>query len=493
MKSPKILYFRTNKEIELPKSPKLCEIRKYSVMRMIEKAPANLNIHSLDRDRLTTFIFDQEFNDLVTKVNENYSYWDKVKYVPTTNKFTPQDVWLVAKIRRLNTPFKISFGKYNFSWFLNARIQEMLHLFDMNIGGSLEARSLIPSDEKNRYLISSIMEEAIASSQIEGAVTTRRQAKEMLRKNISPKNKSEQMIVNNYKTIQRILEMKDEPLTIQNLMEVHQLVSFNTLEGKEEEGSVRKSNDIKVIDVIDGEVIHHPPDAAELNDLLNELCTFFNNDSKDLFVHPIIKACIIHFMIGFIHPFTDGNGRTARALFYWYLLKKGYWLTEYLSISRLILRSKEQYARAFIYTEVDDNDLTYFISYKLRTMRLAYNSLREYIQRKLDEKRQVSEFIKLEGVNERQALILKWLYEEPSLLLTVREVETRLAIANQTARTDLQDLVHKQFLEIISMNKKTQAFVRSNDFERLIKRKRKSNHRDNSGFIDMQGQFIFND
>lgn len=439
-------------------------------MKFFEKI-LPLSLVTIGSDRLVELLNDPDFNSLINTINENYYYWDKVKYLEMPEGIQPVEVWSFAKFRRLQSPYKIKFGQYKFGWFLPTKIQQSLHLFDLHIGGSLETRSLIPANDKNRYLISSIMEEAIASSQIEGAVTTRKHAKEMLRKSLTPKNKSEQMVLNNYITIQKILTIKDEALTVEKLLEIHKLVSTDTLDEKEEEGAIRKSDDVNVVDIMDGEIVHYPPHVSELPQLLEDLCEFFNNDNPSLFIHPIIKGCIIHFMIGFIHPFTDGNGRTARALFYWYLLKKGYWLTEYLSISRLILRSKTQYAQAFLYTETDDNDLTYFIAYKIRTMKLAYDSLREYIQRKIEEKKQVSEFLKLEGINDRQALILKWMYEEPSLLLTVKEVETRLAVSNQTARTDLQNLFNEGFLEQIDINKKTVAFGKSAAFDVELKRK----------------------
>lgn len=435
-------------------------------MRQIEKSPG-LNLHNMN-DIITKLVTDKSFAEIINDVNENYYYWDKIKYLPLPDNISPEDVWTIAKIRRLSSGFKVRFGNYQFTWFLTGRIQQLLHIFDMNIGGSLETRSLIPKDEKNRYLVSSIMEEAIASSQIEGAVTTRKQAKEMLRKNKAPQNKSEQMIFNNYQTIQKILEIKEENLTPQKLLEIHKLISNHTMT-EEAEGAFRKTNDVNVVDVIDGEIIHHPPNEEEIENLVKDLCNFFNEETEDPFIHPILKGCIIHFIVGFIHPFDDGNGRTARALFYWYLLRKGYWLAEYLSISKLILKSKGQYARAFIYTETDDNDLTYFINYKLKTMKLAYQSLREYIQRKIEEKRQLSEFIKIDGINERQALILKWYYEEPGLLLTVKEIETRMAVSNQTARTDLQELSNNGYLDSIKINLKTQAFTKNDKFEELLK------------------------
>ncbi len=435
-------------------------------MRPLEKIPLQYDMPST---RIVELFTDPEFNKLVNRINEEYVYWDKVKHFPMPDSVEPKEAWFVAKYRRLLSPFKIKFGVYQFGWSLPIRIQQQLHFFDMHIGGSLESRSLLPADDKNRYLISSIMEEAIASSQIEGAVTTRKHAKEMLRKKRSPKNRSEQMIVNNYHTIQRILELKEEALSPTKMLEIHKLVTAGTLERAEDEGAFRKSNDVHVEDVMDGEIVHFPPDHGQLEVLMADLCSFFNTDQSEIFIHPIIKACILHFMIGFIHPFVDGNGRTARAIFYWYLLKKGYWLTEYLSISRLILRSKNQYARAFIYTETDDNDLTYFISYQVRTMKLAYDSLKEYLERKINEKKRVSAFLKMDNVNERQALMLKWMYEEPQLLLTVKDIQGRLNVSNQTARNDLQGLVEEGLLEITHINKKTKAFGKSGSFDELIR------------------------
>lgn len=442
-------------------------------MKKIEVAPNRNEILQSLTPEIYNRLMQPECTDLINNINENYYYWDRVKHLKTPEGISNEMIWAFVKIRRQSAPYSYKIGNYSFYWFLSSRMQELLHLFDLNIGGSLESRSLIPKDDKNRYLISSIMEEAIASSQIEGAVTTRKKAKEMLRKNIPPRNKSEQMIMNNYVTIQRILAIKDQDLTPALLREVQQFVSRDTLESPEYEGHFRQSNDVNVVDVLDGEIVYSPPDYHEIDGLIHELCDFFNSNSSGPFVHPIIKGCIIHFLIGFIHPFVDGNGRTARALFYWYLLKKGYWLTEYMSISRLILRSKEQYARAYLYTETDENDLSYFIGYKLRTMKLAFDSLRDYIQRKLDEKKQLNEFIILEGVNERQAQILKWFNEEPSLMMTVREVETRMAIANQTARNDLNGLVKLGYLVAIGVNKKQQAFIKSPQFVQKVHSQKK--------------------
>lgn len=405
---------------------------------------------------------------VLSEIHEQYNFWDKVKH-KAVGDIPAEDIWMMAKLKRMGGYTHLKFGNYHFRWTVNNMLQGYLHFLDLNIGGSLESTSIVSREDRNRYLISSIMEEAIASSQIEGAATTRQKAKEMLRKNTKPTNKSEQMIMNNYVTIQKILEIKAEPLNKDNLLALHKLVTSNTMVAVSEEGAFRADNDIDVIDAATGEVVHHPPDVAEIDALLNDLYVFFNEDNEDQFIHPLIKGCIIHFMIGYIHPFADGNGRTARALFYWYLLRKGYWLTEYLSISRLILRAKAQYARAYQYTEIDDHDLTYFLLFNLKTTKLSFEELRSYIQRKNEEKMKLSNFMKIDSITYKQALILDWFYKEPALLLTSKEAENRLAVSTVAARKNLMHLVEMGYLSLIDLDKKKNGFIRSEQFEELVR------------------------
>jgi len=276
------------------------------------------------------------------------------------------------------------------------------------------------------------------------------------------------MIMNNFITMRYITQCKNDDLTPENLLKIHKLISNKTLDNSEEEGQYRTNDEIFVQDMMKGENIHQPPPYNELNKLIKDLCNFFNHDTND-FIHPIIKGCIIHFMIGWIHPFTDGNGRTARALFYWYMLKKGYWLTEYLSISRIIKDTKNQYEKAYLHTEKDDNDLGYFITYHVKTMIKAYDALKDYISRKQREVVQAAKFMTIPGVNDRMAQILKIIHDDPDRVLNSKEIEKRFNISNFTARQDLKGLVELGFLQIIQVNKVKQNFIKSKMFERNLK------------------------
>ena len=249
-------------------------------------------------------------------------------------------------------------------------MQQKLHYLDFNFGAGLQKEQLLSDLDKHQYLSNALMEESIFSSMIEGATTTRVKAKDMLRKGKKPNNKSEQMILNNYKTIQYISENKSEEITIHKLFEIHKLVTENTLE-EENCGVFRNTNEVLVMNQITGEIVHTPPSFKKLEELMQSFCDFFNNNPKEEFIHPIVKASILHFLIGYIHPFVDGNGRSARALFYWYLLKNGYWLTEYLSISRVILKTKTQYEKAYIYSEIDEMNVSYFIHYQVKVLTQA--------------------------------------------------------------------------------------------------------------------------
>lgn len=412
----------------------------------------------------------EEIED-VYKVEVDYPYWDKFKVKTKDHKFESRLLWKFMKLNRNRSISRLQISKVNgFDFVYNTprNVQEWLHQFDLNLGGTLEGKSIVPEKEKERYLISSLMEEAIASSQLEGAVTTREVAKNMLRESRKPKNHSERMILNNYLTIREILKYQDQKLTPELILRLHEIVTRETLDDANNEGRFRTNNDVKVVDHITGEVFYTPPDCIHLDQLMNDFCYFANAEGSQEFIHPIIRGIILHFLIGYIHPFVDGNGRLARTIFYWYLIKKGYWLIEFMSISRIIIRSPSQYARAYLFTEYDGNDLTYFIDFNLKSMDLALKSLKEYIKRKQQEKHQLFELIKSGNFNERQAEVIKQVLIKGDQSLTFNEIQSKFGITYQTARTDLLDLEVKGYLISKAIGKKFR-FYKSDQFEEKIK------------------------
>lgn len=430
----------------------------------VEPAP---KLDSQKQFEAVQMLTKSQMQPLFQKINGDYLYWDKVKYI-APKEIDKEILWQAVKIQRQLNAQDIQFGNYYFHFTITKNMQALLHDFDMNLGGSLGTKSIIPNTDKNYYLISSIMEEAIASSQMEGASTTRRIAKDMLRKQLKPTNKSQQMIVNNYETINKISKNKFMDFSKEVLLDIHHSIVNKTLDSTEDEGVFRKKDDIYVVDGISGLVAHTPPSYTEIDNMITDLCNFANNDNDSNFIHPIIKGIIIHFVLAYIHPFADGNGRTARSLFYWYLIKKGYWLTEYLSISRIIYTNKTSYEKAFLYTENDGNDLSYFIQYHLNVMKKAFEELKKYLQRKIDEQQNLLRFSGISNINERQRYVLRTISESKRTFFTPKELATQFDISVKTARTDLQSLVDMGFLSPTHLNKRAVGYIKSEQFDSLL-------------------------
>ncbi len=437
---------------------------------LVEPAPSCLQADAETiGQKAFSLLMNPEFQTLVRRINKDYLYWDKAKY------YRPQEVepavfWASIQLMRQANMRTLQFGKHSFSYTTTDSMQSLLNQFDMLCGGMLNAPSIIPEQDKQMYLVSSIMEEAIASSQMEGANTTRKVAKEMLRKQQTPRNKDQQMILNNYETIRYISEHKDEEFSLPNIKIIHSYISKGTLDDAQLEGTLRTSDDVVVQNSITGTVVHTPPTFAQVGPMLEDLCSFANDDSTENFIHPIIKAIIIHFMLAYIHPFVDGNGRTARSLFYWYMLKKGYWLTEYLSISRVIYKNKASYEKAYIYTEQDKNDMSYFIHYNLNVMQKAYKQLKQWLTEQDNKRNAIERFRHIEGVNHRQVNLLRMFYENSHLDMHVKEAATRFNVTAHTARADLQQLTKLGLLREIAIDKKTKTYIRTTDFEEVLNR-----------------------
>jgi Fic family protein len=185
---------------------------------------------------------------------------------------------------------------------------------------------------------------------------------------------------------------------------------------------------------------------------MEELCRFANDSHESPFIHPLVKAIVIHFMMGWIHPFVDGNGRTARALFYWSMAKSGYWLIEFTSISRVLKKAPAQYARAYLYSETDDNDLTYFMDHQLNVISEAIRALHAYLAAKskeiADTRKLIASSPKLKGkLNHRQLAAMDHFLKNSHLAYRIHEHQNANQVTYETARTDLLEMVSLGLLE----------------------------------------------
>ena len=399
-------------------------------------------------------------------VEDRYVHWSKLGRLEPPEGLDHEQWWLGIKLARnsqsRDLPLRDTSGQ-PFAWMLPDRVQEALSLIDRQSAGHIG----IPEDVMNphtrdRFIVSSLINEATTSSQLEGASTTRVVAADMLRSNRRPRDRSERMIFNNYLTMHDIHRIRHEPLTLETVLGLHATLTADTLDDPHAVGRIQRPEDkrVQVWDERDQQVLHTPPRAQELPARLDAMVEFANRGpGVSPFLHPVIHAIALHFWLAYDHPFEDGNGRTARALFYWAMLHHGYWMFEFTSISRRLRKAPGRYTRAFLHTETDGNDLTYFIAHQIEVILGAIDDVNTYITRKIEEVREVDRSLRhSSALNHRQLALLAHAIRHPDAEYTVRSHMTSHKVVYATARSDLLGLVESSLLNRRRIGRKTWLF-----------------------------------
>lgn len=395
--------------------------------------------------------------------SDRYLHWDDFRYrASEKDGLTKEEQWAAIRMGRAmrSEPIPLLDRKGRpFTFFLTSKAYGLLREIDLHCGVGPSGSAMV-REETSRHQFDSLIEEALTSSQLEGAVVTRSEAREMIRSQRPPATEHERMVMNNYRTMRLLTELNEQPPPPEMILRVHREVTAGTLKDAAHEGKLRgASDDVRVEDEESGEVFHTPPDASALPERIERLCEFANEAGMTGFLHPVIRSIVLHFWIAYDHPFVDGNGRTARALFYWSMLRNGYWLAEYFSISKEILRSPKQYYRAFLHTETDGNDLNYFLLHQLEVICDSIKSLRESIRAKQEEAESLRRNLRAGGeFNYRQIALLKHALKHPFAAYTVVGHQTSHGTSNQTAKNDIAALEAKGLLQRGKVGK---AFVYS--------------------------------
>lgn len=441
-------------------------------MRIPAKPPHFDSIlKNIEKERFLSLIFQARS----PTYKQRYLHWDKMRHLSAPRGLSHEEWWAMTKLARRSLYKSLPLHdrrRAPFVFCLPDPAMEYLHQIDQGAGGRLELAEggIATSSMRDRYLVHSLMEEAITSSQLEGAVTTRAVAKEMIRTNRKPRDTSERMILNNYLAMRRIREIKPQPLTKELLLDLHRILTTDTLETTDAVGRFRLPNESVGVYDMDNNLLHDPPSAEQLEDRLARMCQFANEESEtDFFIHPVVRAIILHFWLAYEHPFVDGNGRCARALFYWSMLRHGAWLTEFLSISQIIRKAPVKYGRAFLYTETDEMDLTYFIFYHLDVIKQAIEQLHQYISTKSRNLRQAEQLIrKQEGLNHRQLALLSHALRHADAEYTIQSHRTSHDVVYQTALRDLLDLRDRGLLREQKKYGKTLCYHPVQDLEQKV-------------------------
>lgn len=432
-------------------------------MSMIKSPPATIanpfkEIFEKYPDQAAAYL---EFNQTID-AKGRYQHYDKFRFrLPADIK--PVLAWSVlkaARARQLMPIVKLGEPEKNCRFLYTPSMHIAISACDQHTTtAALEWMCAKIGEGKHlQYLLKDLIEdEAISSSQLEGAATTTKAAKELLKRKRSPRTLDEKMIIGNYKMMKYAWECRDKELSLDLILELHQVGVEGIADERYHPGEFKNSDDVVVEDG-DGDVVHQPPPAETLEKRLQLIVEWVNTNHTDMsnsnYIHPLVKAIVLHFAMGFEHPFHDGNGRVARSLFYWYLFKRGFGAFRYIAISTLLKLAPIQYGKSYLYTETDEMDLTYFIDYQCRVITRAIGQFKKTYDQTVAAMDRFNTFLYGSGLyaklSEKQRIVLNVAKSGMAQEFTVNSVKDNLGCAYNTASTVLNGLVD---MKLFSKNK----------------------------------------
>lgn len=292
------------------------------------------------------------------------------------------------------------------------------------------------------FLLDSRIEEAITSAIYEGAHSTRAQAQQLIASGAKPKNKDEWMLINNLQAMDWVRKHDQERLSINTILSLHQIVTQNTLDGDDTNFSGKFRNDTVVVGPHEG--INHKLIEKTIDEMIRAV-----TDNRR-YIHPLLRGILIHYFIGYIHPFFDGNGRTARALFYFKSMKHKLKYVELLSVSAYLKEHGKQYENAFVKVKENDYDITYFIDFCLDSMLSALNQVGKkvnYLVRMIDLKKRFS-------LNDNQVGLMQRMALNKFRTVDIEDYARQIEMSRESSRQELKQLLDLDLLEEIKHGKK---------------------------------------
>ncbi len=372
---------------------------------------------------------------LIRQFMDRYLTREEIAYrlpvsLPIT-KFWP----VIDKARRdasIQLPLKTQSGE-NFRFVVNSTIETQCDAVAAMARHSYLLDALPPEIAEEATI-----DEAVWSSVIEGAFTSRAEAAKIIRQDKQPVNKSEQMVKNNYQAMLYVLEHLEEPITAQTLIDIAGIVTRNA-----SDEAVDGFRTVPVYVAGREGVIYTPPAAEQVPVMMGDLLLFIQTSE----LHPLFKACIAHFYFVYVHPFTDGNGRTARALSYMMLLRTGYDFFRYFSVSGLIAEERNGYYKSMRHVEAAGDDMTYFIDYYSAMLARSVARMEKHLLRRVLADKTMKALETGGLLNNRQLKGARWLLESDDVSVTVDAWKKKYKTATETARQDLLLLCDAGVLE----------------------------------------------
>ncbi|HEC64499.1 MAG TPA: Fic family protein [bacterium] len=304
----------------------------------------------------------------------------------------------------------------------------------------IENAPLVPAWER-RFKEEAVIRQVHHSTAIEGNELNYTEAKDLVegKKIDSMRKRDVQEILNYRKAISFISSNKKYELTLDFILSLNKTLLADIMDAGEL-GKLREKG-VVIMSSKTQDVVMEPPSGKEIGSEIEDLLDWYNKDSQA--VNPILVSGILQHEVARIHPFIEGNGRTARLLSTWSLYVTGYDIKEFFSLDEYYDQDAKSYYDAL--ASADDGELTKWLEYFTR-------GLGEELSRVKGKILDISRDVKLRktagqvALSDRQIKLIQFMEENESL--QNRDWKTLLPdVSDDTILRDLKDLIDKKVVK----------------------------------------------
>jgi len=296
-----------------------------------------------------------------------------------------------------------------------------------------------------------IIHSAHSSTSIEGNRLSLEQVSELARgREITAARRDKQEVLNYLNVLKNIKNLiKDNFITEKDILNIHRMVTKNTLNNLADSG-VYRNRYVVVGNRFTGEIFFRPPQNLEVPGLVKNLLSWINSkESEEL--DPVIETGIVHYELVRIHPFVDGNGRTARVLAALILYLRGFDTNQFFCLDDYYDSDRPAYYKALQSVKPDTLDLTNWLEYFTEGVNISTEAVKERIVR-LSSKRLRKAKGKQIALTERQMKIIEFINQNGKI--SNRDVREMFKLSDEGALKEIKKLLN---LEIIRSEAKGRA------------------------------------
>ncbi len=234
---------------------------------------------------------------------------------------------------------------------------------------------------------------------------------------------------------------KKELFSVETLKKLHKL-STKSIIDEEYVGNYRDKQVI-VRSATQGGVVFRPPIHVEIPFLVDDFYSWLNSAQDEQKIHPIFQAAITHYRLVFIHPFIEGNGRTARAMATLVLYASGYDFKRFFSIEQYFDSDVEAYYNALLSVQQSENhDMTYWLEYFCYGLAVELEKVKAQVVKLSKDLKMKKELGEQVALSERQIILLE-LFQNQGEISSQDAQKVLPNVSVDTILRDLKDLLEK--------------------------------------------------